>query len=86
MSARNFIDLSGMTFTRLKVIERAENDKQGKPMFLCQCQCGRKVVVRGRALRSGHTRSCICLHRDTLAAINLHRKEEAQGRHAATDH
>lgn len=54
------IDLTGRRFTRLVVIERDRNDKQGKPMWKCRCDCGNEVVVRGAALAAGRTHSCGC--------------------------
>lgn len=59
-----FIDLTGKRFGRLFVIERGENDKQKKPMWKCQCDCGEYVTVRGAALSQGHTVSCGCYCRE----------------------
>lgn len=59
-----FIDLTGKRFGRLFVIERGENDKQNKPMWKCQCDCGQHVTVRGAALSQGHTVSCGCYCRE----------------------
>ncbi len=56
-----FIDLTGQRFGRLVVISRAETDNFGKIYWLCCCDCGKKVVVRGNQLRRGWTRSCGCL-------------------------
>lgn len=33
----------------------------------CRCSCGREVVVQLRHLKSGHTKSCGCFHRDVLS-------------------
>lgn len=59
-----FIDLAGKKFGRLLVMERSQNDKQGKPMWRCKCDCGSEVVVRGAALARGHTVSCGCYCRE----------------------
>ena len=37
---RQLIDLTGMKFGRLTVIERAENAKNGNLRWLCKCECG----------------------------------------------
>lgn len=55
-------DETGNVYGRLTVIERAENDNYDQAMWLCECFCGKKVVVRGGALRSGGQVSCGCLH------------------------
>lgn len=67
------IDLTGERFGRLTVTGRAGNDAQRKPIWHCVCDCGRKVVVRGMALRSGHTLSCGCYSRD------VHTKHGGEG-------
>lgn len=56
-----FIDLAGKRFGRLIVIERDENDKYGNLMWLCKCDCGNVVTVRGNHLKHGQTQSCGCL-------------------------
>lgn len=58
------VDLTGQTFGRLTVQERAPRTYQ--TMWVCTCTCGTKgVVVSGVNLRTGHTASCGCL-RDEL--------------------
>ena len=61
-----FIDLTGRRFSRLVVIERAENTKGGQARWLCRCDCGKGSTVRGTLLLSGHTVSCGCYHRETF--------------------
>lgn len=57
-------ELTGQRFGRLVVVARAENDKYGEARWLCRCDCGRKVIVRGASLRCGDTKSCGCLKRE----------------------
>ena len=40
--------------------------------YVCKCDCGNSVIVTGRHLRSGNTKSCGCLRANTSAKI--HRK------------
>jgi hypothetical protein len=54
----------GQKFGRLKIIER-DGSKDNRAMWRCLCDCGKVVVVSGKLLRNGHTRSCGCLQRDT---------------------
>lgn len=50
-------DLTGLKFGKLLVIKRVE----GKcTPWLCLCDCGNEIVVRGTNLRSGNTTSCGC--------------------------
>lgn len=59
-----FIDLTGMKFNHLTVIERAENIGK-ETAWLCECDCSNKtrIVVIGNHLKDGHTKSCGCWSR-----------------------
>jgi hypothetical protein len=75
--AHNFIDLTGQTFGRLVVIDRAENAKDGTTRWNCRCGCdGKIVVVKGSYLRRGDTKSCGCLSREKTIERNktIHKK------------
>lgn len=61
------IDISGERFERLLVIERADVPKL-KPHWLCECDCGRRVVVNGSDLKLHKHRSCGCLHAEWVAS------------------
>lgn len=39
--------------------------------WLCQCDCGNIVEVLGYSLKSGYTKSCGCLHEETLKTIAI---------------
>lgn len=53
------VDLTGRKFNKLTVIKRADND--GKFVtWLCECECGNTVTVRGNNIKSGNTSSCGC--------------------------
>lgn len=54
------LDLTGQTFGRLFVVERADNSRRGAAMWLCRCECGEVKTNRGLDLRNGATRSCGC--------------------------
>lgn len=53
-----FKDLSGQKFGKLTVIKPGEKDKQGNVKFLCECECGEFVEVRGNSLISQNTQTC----------------------------
>ena len=57
-------DLTGLRFGKLVVLERSANGKYGDAMWLCQCDCGNKKVVRAGDLRNGNVTSCRCLQRE----------------------
>ena len=50
----------GNVYDRLKVIERAGSNAQGRALWKCQCECENIIIVRGADLRNGHTKSCGC--------------------------
>lgn len=69
---RKLLDISGMRYGRLTVIERAEDyvSSQGNKctQWLCRCDCGNTKVVQGGSLRKGETKSCGCLNRELSVA------------------
>ena len=63
----------GNIYGYLTVIERAENTKEGRARWLCQCKCGNTVVVLGKHLRSGNTKSCGCYQKERATQSNMDR-------------
>lgn len=55
-------------YGRLTVVREVERLNPRKRQFLCLCECGNEVSLNLNKLRSGHTRSCGCLHIETLRA------------------
>jgi len=60
-----FIDISGRTFGRLKVIAYA-----GKSKWYCLCSCGNKIITNSGSLRIGTTTSCGCYHAEQTKKAN----------------
>lgn len=60
------MDLLSQRFGRLIVIEREGNDKSGKTIWKCVCDCGQTTSVQGSSLKSGTIQSCGCLGREKL--------------------
>ena len=60
----NKFNLKGKSFGRLTIIENDRMDK-GVRWARCLCECGKETYVRVSDLRSGNTRSCGCLYKDT---------------------
>lgn len=79
-----FIDMTGWVMSehgvpdsRLTVIKRAEDyidPKSGQHIIRWLCECGcmehNMIVIRGDALRSGHTLSCGCYNKERSVEIN----------------
>ena len=62
------IDLTDQIFGRLTVLNREGSDEDGKARWRCLCECGIETIVIGKNLRNGATRSCGCLHRETVSS------------------
>ena len=62
---RKVIDMTGMRFGRLTVLELVpkSNDK-ARFKWLCRCDCGTVKAIDGSKLRNGSTVSCGCYHRE----------------------
>jgi hypothetical protein len=56
---RTSIDLTGMTFSHLKVLHRVASTRRGA-MWACQCTCGTTKTVAAAKLRDGLAKSCGC--------------------------
>lgn len=69
------IDLTNKTFGLLNV-DRMSSTRStaGKVAWECTCACGATSVVDGEKLRSGHTKSCGCLHLSVIASGNFNRR------------
>lgn len=66
-------DLTGRKYGRL-VVKNMDHKEKGVVFWLCECDCGKKTVVRSYLLTSGKTKSCGCLAR------------ESWGKSSSTDH
>lgn len=60
------INMIGEKFGRLLITARAENFGT-RAAWKCLCECGKSVVVDGKKLRTGHTRSCGCFRAEISA-------------------
>lgn len=67
------INLTGRTFDMLTVVKRMDDRKPGRPMWLCQCECGNTAVVSStNLLKKNGTKSCGCLrHKQSPTLIDL---------------
>jgi hypothetical protein len=59
-------DLTGQRFERL-VVQSRSNKKVGRAAtWHCLCDCGNVIETTTSSLTTGHTKSCGCLHFDTI--------------------
>lgn len=63
-------DMSGKRKGRLNVIEHAYNLKE-RAYWMCECDCGRIVIVSQSHLHSGHTLSCGCIRSENEVVYSV---------------
>lgn len=61
-----FKDLTGIQFGRLIAIKTIGLDNNKGYIWECKCECGTICQVRSHDLVRGATKSCGCLHRETI--------------------
>ena len=71
------VDITGQRFGRLVALHPTSRRRSGKVMWLCQCDCGNTTFSTSNNLKSGGTRSCGCLYRETVG--DAHRKHGMTG-------
>jgi hypothetical protein len=60
--AHRFKDETGKKYGKLDVLG-FDQIRKGQAFFLCKCECGQVLSVRGANLRGGNTTSCGCSRR-----------------------
>lgn len=66
-------DLTGRPYGRLTVLGLSTyrgNSKKGETFWICECDCGEIIDVRGTDLKKNHTKSCGCFRRENTGALN----------------
>lgn len=69
MSNFNFKDITGERYGRLTVLSREGKNGSGSITWRCKCDCGKEVVISGKALRRGEAKSCGCTRNEKIAAV-----------------
>lgn len=60
-------NLKGQKFGKLLVVDRAENYKDGRTRWKCQCDCGNIVDVMSTNLLRENTKSCGCFSGECIS-------------------
>ena len=71
-------DLSGKRFGRLIALAPSGRGSSGNVVWRVRCDCGTVVEVRSDSLRSGHTSSCGCLHRDRVISSGRNNRRHGE--------
>lgn len=77
-------DLIGRKFNRLVVIKFAGQNWDGHQFhncWLCKCDCGNSLVIKGYSLQNGSTKSCGCLRKELASKkfVELNKKQIGKG-------
>lgn len=70
MQKSKFVGEIAERYGKLTVIKRVSrpahiSSSNRHAFYLCQCDCGKQTIVESRRLRSGNTRSCGCLIKES---------------------
>jgi len=76
-----FKDITGTRFGRLVVLRVAG---RGPTRWECVCDCGALCIAIGHKIKSGHTKSCGCLRKETIAEIG--RASSTHGMNGKTEY
>ena len=60
-AGRHYIDETGNRYGMLTVERLYDHNDGVGAVWICRCDCGAEVAIRGISLRSGNNRSCGCL-------------------------
>jgi len=52
------IDMTGKKYGKWTVISSVGNNDVGQSKWLCECECGKRVIILGYTLRQGSSRGC----------------------------
>lgn len=59
--AHNRIEMAGKKIGKLTVLSEVGKKSNKCLMWLCKCDCGNEIQVKGTYLRNGDTKSCGCI-------------------------
>jgi len=62
----SYQNIVGQKFGRLVVLEDVGR-QNGGVLWLCLCECGKKIKVQAGSLKNGHTQSCGCFNKQRLS-------------------
>lgn len=64
-------DYSGQEHNYVKLLYPCGYNADGRIMYVCLCKCGNYFLASGKGVICGNTKSCNCLHRNTLVQRNI---------------
>lgn len=80
LADKRMCDLTGQRFGRLTALEPTEKRMRTSVVWRCQCDCGNIAEVNASSLRSGGTKSCGCLKKESAARIGAEHRADITGK------
>jgi hypothetical protein len=71
MAARGVHHRRAERFGRLRIVRQVGTVKKRGRVYLCRCDCGKKLRVQRRHLRSGESKSRGCWYKATRTTANM---------------
>ena len=65
------LDLAGQKYGKLTVLNKTDKRKGTSVVWLCHCDCGNECEVTSYNLRTGQTKSCGCLVKESKKIVDL---------------
>lgn len=59
------VDLIGMRYGKLTVVERTDKREKGYCLWRCHCDCGGEILVNTKKLKQGIVTNCGCISPDS---------------------
>ena len=63
-------NIKGQRFGRLTVLQESGRSNSQGIKWLCECDCGNKVIVRSSSLINGTTKSCGCYQKNVISKMS----------------
>lgn len=78
-----FINIAGHKFGRLMAVRVSPGNGERMIKWLCICECGNEKIISRINLRSGDTRSCGCLEKESKGNSLLTHSHTSKGRQSS---
>jgi hypothetical protein len=65
-------DLTAKRYNRWTVLGFSHTDKHRTQFWNCICECGKQKVVNAAHIKTGRSRSCGCLQKETISKLKKH--------------
>lgn len=79
-------NIAGQKFGRLTAIEFSHKNANRKTFWVCECECGNRIVTRTDRLKSGRVKSCGCYKSEVTDPQNVKAAQASPKSHCQVQH